>query len=76
MSESTTITPGPSEGDTASMDFRPIADYGLLADCNSAALVDRMGGSRGALRGDEADFDPTTPEARAAWREQQAPAHA
>jgi hypothetical protein len=21
--------------------FRPIADYGLLADCNSAALVDR-----------------------------------
>jgi alpha,alpha-trehalase len=24
-------------------DFRPIADYGLLADCNSAALVDRSG---------------------------------
>ena len=24
----------------------------------------------------KADFDPTTPEARAAWREQQAPAHA
>src|ERR1700759_1863155 len=23
--------------------FRPIADYGLLADCNSAALVDRAG---------------------------------
>src|SRR5215208_2424954 len=23
--------------------FRPIADYGLLADCNSAALVDRGG---------------------------------
>ena len=23
--------------------FRPIADYGLLADCNSAALVDRYG---------------------------------
>jgi alpha,alpha-trehalase len=23
--------------------FRPIADYGLLADCNSAALVDRHG---------------------------------
>jgi GH15 family glucan-1,4-alpha-glucosidase len=23
--------------------FRPIADYGLLADCNSAALVDRSG---------------------------------
>jgi len=24
-------------------EFRPIADYGLLADCNSAALVDRDG---------------------------------
>jgi alpha,alpha-trehalase len=24
-------------------DFRPIADYGLLGDCNSAALVDRYG---------------------------------
>src|SRR3954447_24184760 len=24
-------------------DFRPIADYGLLADCTSAALVDRSG---------------------------------
>jgi hypothetical protein len=24
----------------------------------------------------KADFDPTTPEARSAWREQQAPAHA
>jgi pentatricopeptide repeat protein len=24
-------------------DFRPVADYGLLADCNSAALVDRSG---------------------------------
>jgi GH15 family glucan-1,4-alpha-glucosidase len=24
-------------------DYRPIADYGLLADCNSAALVDRAG---------------------------------
>ena len=23
--------------------FRPVADYGLLADCNSAALVDRAG---------------------------------
>src|SRR3954454_15376129 len=23
--------------------FRPIADYGLLADCNSSALVDRAG---------------------------------
>jgi GH15 family glucan-1,4-alpha-glucosidase len=43
MSESTTITPGPSESDTPSKEFRPIADYGLLADCNSAALVDRYG---------------------------------
>jgi GH15 family glucan-1,4-alpha-glucosidase len=25
------------------LDFRPIADYGLLADCTSAALVDRAG---------------------------------
>jgi GH15 family glucan-1,4-alpha-glucosidase len=24
-------------------DYRPVADYGLLADCNSAALVDRHG---------------------------------
>jgi alpha,alpha-trehalase len=24
-------------------DFRPIADYGLIADCNGAALVDRAG---------------------------------
>src|SRR5215210_4981289 len=24
-------------------DFRPIGDYGLLADCTSAALVDRAG---------------------------------
>src|SRR4051795_484133 len=24
-------------------DFRPVADYGLLADCTSAALVDRAG---------------------------------
>ena len=29
--------------ETRSGDFRPIADYGLLADCNSAALVDRTG---------------------------------
>jgi GH15 family glucan-1,4-alpha-glucosidase len=44
MSEITTITPGPAstrEEDTD--DFRPIADYGLLADCNSAALVSRDG---------------------------------
>ena len=24
-------------------DYRPVADYGLLADCNSSALVDRGG---------------------------------
>jgi alpha,alpha-trehalase len=44
MSESTTISPSPSANDGApARDFRPIADYGLLADCNSAALVDRFG---------------------------------
>jgi alpha,alpha-trehalase len=44
MSETTTITPGPASagGDTGD-EFRPIADYGLLADCNSAALVSRDG---------------------------------
>src|SRR5919109_3928249 len=44
MSETTTTTPAPtraSGGRTG--DFRPIAAYGLLADCNSAALVDRYG---------------------------------
>jgi GH15 family glucan-1,4-alpha-glucosidase len=40
MSDTSTIMPGA----TAQMrDFRPVADYGLLADCNSAALVDRDG---------------------------------
>jgi alpha,alpha-trehalase len=44
MSESTIITPGPSANDgPGTREFRPIADYGLLADCNSAALVDRYG---------------------------------
>jgi GH15 family glucan-1,4-alpha-glucosidase len=44
MSESTTITPGASPSDGArGGDYRPIADYGLLADCNSATLVDRYG---------------------------------
>ena len=32
-----TTTAGASEG------FQPVASYGLLADCNSAALVDRDG---------------------------------
>jgi len=33
----------PVAADDSSKDFRPIADYGLLANCNSAALVDRFG---------------------------------
>jgi len=24
-------------------DFKPVGDYGLMADCNSAALLDRAG---------------------------------
>jgi alpha,alpha-trehalase len=44
MSETISITPGlASTGGHRSDDFRPIADYGLLADCNSAALVSRDG---------------------------------
>ena len=44
MSETTTITPSPDPAQSESaQDFRPIADYGLIADCNSAALVDRYG---------------------------------
>src|SRR5919109_2078437 len=44
MSETTTITPGPaSAGKDTGDEFRPVADYGLLADCNSAALVSRDG---------------------------------
>jgi GH15 family glucan-1,4-alpha-glucosidase len=44
MSETTTTTPASmlASGETTG-DFRPIAEYGLLADCNSAALVDRYG---------------------------------
>src|SRR3954462_2739531 len=43
----TTLTP--HHGEAAAIDvvdagaFTPIADYGLLADCNSSALVDRAG---------------------------------
>src|SRR5881398_3140606 len=33
----------PAPSPTREGDFRPIADYGLLADCTSAALVDRSG---------------------------------
>src|SRR5919201_4693642 len=43
MSAETTMTPGPSPTISEMGDFRPLADYGLLADCNSAALVDRHG---------------------------------
>lgn len=32
-----------SHADAAADDFKPIGDYGLFADCNSAALVDRDG---------------------------------
>ena len=36
--------PGPDTHAAATQEsFRPIAEYGLLADCNSAALVDRDG---------------------------------
>ena len=39
-----TLTPYPAKaaaGDAGA--FKPIAEYGLLADCNSSALVDRAG---------------------------------
>jgi alpha,alpha-trehalase len=43
MTQSIT-SPGPSPGDApGAEDFRRVDDYGLLADCNSAALVDRYG---------------------------------
>jgi GH15 family glucan-1,4-alpha-glucosidase len=39
-----TTQPAPLAETTQTADaFRPIADYGLIADCNSAALVDRGG---------------------------------
>ena len=41
MTEVTLPTPAPTPAREG--DFRPIADYGLLADCTSAALVDRSG---------------------------------
>jgi GH15 family glucan-1,4-alpha-glucosidase len=37
------IVSEPARMPTRDGDFRPIADYGLLADCTSAALVDRAG---------------------------------
>ena len=40
----TMIHPGPDPETIApTSHFRPIAEYGLLADCNAAALVDRDG---------------------------------
>jgi alpha,alpha-trehalase len=42
MSE-TTLTPRARADVADARDFTPIAEYGLLADCNSAALVDRSG---------------------------------
>jgi alpha,alpha-trehalase len=38
-----TIDVAPVPERAGALDFRPIADYGLLADCTSAALVDRAG---------------------------------
>src|SRR6516164_10739699 len=39
-----TTAPGPvAVGDPTTDHYKPIASYGLLADCNSAALVDRDG---------------------------------
>jgi GH15 family glucan-1,4-alpha-glucosidase len=42
MTETTTVSPSPGPAQSERK-FRPIADYGLIADCNSAALVDRYG---------------------------------
>ena len=42
--DSTTIGAAARAADTEGRpEFRPVADYGLLADCNCAALVDREG---------------------------------
>jgi GH15 family glucan-1,4-alpha-glucosidase len=43
MSETSTITPATATDPGERPAFVPIGDYGLLADCNSAALVDRRG---------------------------------
>ena len=40
---STTVQGAAAVGDPTTDDYKPIAAYGLLADCNSAALVDRDG---------------------------------
>jgi GH15 family glucan-1,4-alpha-glucosidase len=41
MTETTAVAPEPTSTETAT--FQPIGNYGLLADCNSAALVSRDG---------------------------------
>jgi alpha,alpha-trehalase len=38
-----TLIPHPADAARSARAFTPVADYGLLADCNSAALVDREG---------------------------------
>ena len=43
MSETSRIGPEIAQDGAERPDYRPVADYGLLADCNSAALVDRHG---------------------------------
>ena len=43
MSETSTIGSEIAHDGAERPDYRPVADYGLLADCNSAALVDRHG---------------------------------
>ena len=43
MSETSRIGSEIAQDGAERPDYRPVADYGLLADCNSAALVDRHG---------------------------------
>ncbi|MET0512004.1 MAG: glycoside hydrolase family 15 protein [Thermoleophilaceae bacterium] len=43
MSETSRIRSEIAQDGAERPDYRPVADYGLLADCNSAALVDRHG---------------------------------
>ena len=43
MNETSTLAAITTTHATDRPDYRPVADYGLLADCNSAALVDRDG---------------------------------
>ena len=43
MTESTVYVEQALEAVSATETFQPIANYGLLADCNTAALVDRAG---------------------------------